>query len=77
MQLQKKKDCPFEGKCRTENIIYKHDKVSTSSRPNKAYLGIAEGDFKKRYFDYISSFKSKTQINKTTSAKYDWELKQK
>ena len=31
---------------------------------------------KKRYYNHISSFKAKTQMNKTTLAKYVWEQKQ-
>ena len=46
MKLPKKEDCLLEGKCRTENIIYKC-MVSTSDHPDKTYLGTAEGDFKK------------------------------
>ena len=34
-----------------------------------------EGHSKKRYnYNHISSFKNKTQMNKTTLAKYVWEL---
>ena len=72
---RKKEDCPLEGKCRTENIIYKCI-ASTSGHPDKVYLGTAEGDFKKRYYNHISSFKNETQMNKTTLAKYVWEQKQ-
>ena len=57
----------MEGKCRTENIIYKY--ISTSGHPGKAYLGTAERDFQ---IDHISSFKNKIQTNKTT-----WEVKEK
>ena len=71
-----KDDCPLEGKCRTKNIIYKCI-VSTSGHPDKVYLETAEGDSKKRYYKHISSFKNKTQMNKTTFAKYVWEYKLK
>ena len=76
MQLQKKEDCRLEGKCRTENMIYKCI-VSTCFHPDKAYLGTAEGEFKKRYYNHISSYRNETQMNKTTLANYVWELKQK
>ena len=49
---RKKEDCPLEGKCRTENIIYKCI-ASTSGHPDKVYLGTAEGDFKKRYYNHM------------------------
>ena len=73
---RKKEDCPLEGKCRTENIIYKCI-TSTSGHPNKVSLGTAEGDFKKRYYNHTSSLKDETQRNKTTLAKFVWEQKQR
>ena len=66
--------CPLEGKCRTENIIYKCI-ASASGHPDKVYLGTAEGDLKKRYYNHISSFKNEIQMNKTNLAKYVWEQK--
>ena len=72
---RKKEDYPLEGKCRTENIIYKCT-FSTSGHPDKVYLATAEGDFKKRYYHHISSFKNESQMNKTTLAKYVWEQNQ-
>ena len=65
----------MEGKCRTENILYKCI-VSTFGHPDKVYLGTVEGDFKKRHYNHISSFKNETQMNKTTLTKYVWEQKQ-
>ena len=72
---RKKEGCPLGGKCRTENIIYICI-VSTSGHPDKVYLRTAEGDFKKRYYNHISSFKNESQMNKTTLAKYFWEQNQ-
>ena len=37
---RKKEDCPLEGKCRTENIIYKCT-ASTSGHPDEVYLRTA------------------------------------
>ena len=71
-----KEDCPLERKCRTEIIIYKCI-ISTSGHLDKVYLGNAEGDFKKIYYNHITSFKNETQINKTTLEKYVWEQKQR
>ena len=51
--------------------------VSTSGHTEKVYLGAAEKDFKKRYYNYISSFQNETQMNKTTLAKYVWEQEQR
>ena len=71
---RKKEDSPLEGKCRTENIIYKCI-ASTSCQPDKVYLGTAERDFRKTYYNHISVFKNETQMNKTALAKYVWEQK--
>ena len=67
---RKKEDWPLEGKCNTENIIYKL--YFQSSSPDKVYIE----DFRKRY-NQIGSFKNETQMNKTTLAKYVWEQKQR
>ena len=47
------------------------------SYPDKVYLGTAEGDFKIKYYNHISSFKNETQMNKSTLAKYVWEQRQR
>ena len=49
----------------------------TSGHPDKAYLWTVEGDFKNRYYNHISSFKTKTKMYKTTLARYFWGLKQR
>ena len=49
----------------------------TSGHPDKAYLWTVEGDFKNRYYNHISSFKTKTKMYKTTLARYVWGLKQR
>ena len=40
-----KHECPLDGKCRAENVVYKCV-ASVDGYPNKVYLGTAEGDFK-------------------------------
>ena len=42
---RKKHECPLDGKCRTENIVYKWA-ASVDGYPNKVHLGTTEGDFK-------------------------------
>ena len=73
-KCRKNKDCLLEAKCRNENNLCI---ISTSGHPDRAYLGTWEEDFLKRYYNHISSFKNKTQMNKTTLAKYIWEPRQK
>ena len=46
---RKKEEYPLEGKCRSEDIIYKYV-VTATGHPRKVYLGTAEGDFKQIVF---------------------------
>ena len=57
MQLQKKAECPMEGNCQVNNVIYKCD----VTRPllKKVYLGLAEGEWESRFYNYKLSFKKK------------------
>ena len=73
---RKKEECPLEGKCRVNDVIYKCI-VSATGFPNKVYLGTAEGEFKKRFYNHNSSFKNELKMNDTTLAKHVWDLKLK
>ena len=54
-KCRKKHECPLDGKCRAENIVYKCI-ASVHGYPNKVYLGTAEGDFKQRFCNHRMSF---------------------
>ena len=73
---RKKEECPLEGKCRANDMIYKCI-VSATGFPNKVYLGTAKGEFKKQFHNYNSSFKNESKRNDTTLTKYVWDLKLK
>ena len=60
--------CPLDGNCQQNNVIYKCI-ASTSVNPDKVYLGMAEGEFKKRYYDHNKSFRHRSYANKTTLSK--------
>ena len=47
---RKKQECPLDEKSRAENIIYKSVALVDSYR-NKIYFGIAEGNFKQRFYN--------------------------
>ena len=49
--FRNKGGCPLDGLCQTNVIIYKCV-VSTKNMTEKVYLGNAEGDFKKRYYNH-------------------------
>ena len=61
---KKKRECPLDGKCRAENIVYKCV-VSGNGYPNKVFLGTAESDFKKRFYNYRMSLNNEGQSTDT------------
>ena len=69
-----KSTCPLNGQC--QDIIDKCT-VSTSVNSDKVYSGIAEGDFKKRFYNHTKSFRNKRYTNDTSLSKYMWEIKEK
>ena len=73
---RKKGECPLEGNCRANDIVYKCIS-SVTGFPNKVYLGTTQEEFKKRFYNHKTSFMSKWKRNDTTPAKYLWDLKLK
>ena len=71
-----KKECQVDGKCRANDIVYRWIASATAFH-NKAYLGIAQGKFKKWFYYHNTSFKNQSKRNKPTLAKYIWDLKLK
>ena len=48
-------DCPLNGGCRKESVIYKY--TATTCDSQKVYLGLTEGEFKRqRYYDHVQIF---------------------
>ena len=57
---RKKEECPVDGKCRANDIVYKCI-ASATGFPNKVYLGTAQGEFKKRFYNHNTSFKNESK----------------
>ena len=68
-------DCPLDGNCLVESIVYKAA-VSTTNVPTKYYYGMAEGDFKQRWRDHKTSFTHPNYRSKTVLSNYVWTLKE-
>ena len=51
---RKKAECPMEGNCLVNDVVYKCD--ITRPLPKKVYLGLAEGEWKSRFFNHKLSF---------------------
>ena len=69
-----KSDCPLNGDCRKESIVYKCN-ACTIRQLKKVYLGLTEEEFKTRYYKHSKSFSTKNYPNSTTLSSYVWEVK--
>ena len=70
----RKRECPLNGTCLTESIIYKAS-VSAKNLPTKYYYGVTEGDFKTRWRNHKTSFTNAKNV--TELSHYIWELRDK
>ena len=70
--FRKKDQCPLEGKCLTQNVVYQAT-VSTQSS-SETYVGLAT-NFKERYRNHTASFRHQSKRNETELSKHIWTLK--
>ena len=70
---RKKAESPMEGNCQGNDAVHKCD--VTRPLPQKEYLGLAEGEWKSRFYNHKLSFKHKRCSNKTTLSSHIWHLK--
>ena len=67
-------ECPLDGKCIAENIVYKCIAL-VDGYLNKAYLGTAEGDFKQRFYNHRMSFNNEGHSTDATLSEITPSLK--
>ena len=73
-----KNDCPLNGECLTENVLYETE--VTSDLPNytpKTYRGITAPKFKLRYANHKQSFACEKYANSSELSKEVWKTKRK
>ena len=63
-----KSEYPLNGQCQVTDLIYKCT-VLSPNKPNKVYLGTAESDFKKRFYNHRKSFDNEASATDTTPSK--------
>ena len=68
-----KKECPLEGKCLVNNVIYQAT-VTSENGNQESYIGIS---FKQRWTQHKSSFKNKEKKGETALSQHIWKLKEK
>ena len=70
-----KQDCPMDGNCLTESVVYQAVVKNNRSDNAKTYIGLTEGTFKQRFYGHTSSFRHEKQEKSTGLSKYIWQRK--
>ena len=63
----------MNGKCQAQNVVYKCTVSAILNFPKRAYLGVAEGDWKQRFCNHKKSIKNKS----FKLSSYLWDLREK
>ena len=67
----------MNGNCLVENVVYKCTVSATSTTKQRAYLGVAEGQWKQRYYNHTKSFRNRGYKNETSLSSFLWDIKMK
>ena len=70
-----KNNCPMNGNCRVENVVYKCVVSTTEESKEHVYIGVAEGDWKQRYYNHTMSFRNQKRKNDKALSTFLWKLK--
>ena len=70
---RKKEECVLDGRCLTEDLIYRSEVKTEES--SKEYLGLTSTSFKTRYTAHKSSFTHANKAHSTSLSTYIWQLK--
>ena len=70
---EKKQDVQWKGNCEVNGVVYKCD--VTRPLPKKVYFGLAEGEWKSRFYNQKLPFEHKRYSNKTALSSYMWHLR--
>ena len=71
----RKRDCPVNGNCLQEKVIYKAE-VKTEEC-TKHYVGSTGRSFKRRYGEHLSDFRHEKNRENTALSAYIWKLQDK
>ena len=59
-------ECPLNGNCKVQSVIYKCTVSATQTFKQRVYLGIAEGNWKQSLYNHRQFFKNKKRKNYIT-----------
>ena len=74
---RKKEECPLQGECVIESVVYKARVKEESSGEEVSYIGSTEGPFKQRLYGHRTDLKCERNRNNTMLAQYMWKMKEK
>lgn len=61
---RKPQECPLDGKCLTESVVYKALVTDETNQTKYQYIGLSSGPFKKRYYSHTHSFRHNSKNTK-------------
>lgn len=68
-------DCPMNGKCLANSIVYKATVTSQNKDTSETYIGLTNNQFKARYNNHKVSFNNRDKRANTELSNYIWKLK--
>ena len=74
---RKNDNCPLQGECRCQGVIYKATVTEEKKETKETYTGITANEFKLRYAQHNASLRHSSKRSETTLSKHCWALKDK
>ena len=68
-------NCPVEGKCQTDCVVYRARVTETGTGQIETYTGVTGNTFKDRWYGHKSDFRHTDQRTKSRLAEHVWSLK--
>ena len=72
---RKPAECPMDGNCLKESVIYQATVTTDDNNPPQTYVGLTENSFKTRYSNHKTSFSNSNKRFSTELSKHIWHLK--
>ena len=74
---RQKDQCPLQGNCLMESVIYRAKVTTSKEDAGMNYLGLTENSFKDRLYKHKNTFKDERKRKNTELSKFIWNLKEK
>ena len=68
-------DCPMNGNCLKQSVVYQATVSTNDGRPVQTYVGLTENSFKTRFANHRASFSTASKRHSTELSKHIWQLK--